>query len=109
MSDKDIQAWENEFHANYELGLDQAIIQDVGEFVIHMIGGMKLADVKTLGSWVSEIQSSDIPDRYIRDIHHWFLVHTGVILAEELDPDDRRRLDILIDRCKLIAERRRGR
>lgn len=108
MSEKDIEAWEHEFQPGYDAGLDQAIIQDIGEFVVHMIGGMKLAEISTIGSWASKMQASDIPDRYIRDIHHWFLVHSCIILADELDPDDRKRLDILIERCRQIAARRKG-
>jgi len=108
MSDGDLEAWEQEFQPNYDYGLDQAIIQDIGEFVVQMIGGMDVSETKSISSWASEIQKSGVPDRYIRDIHHWFLVHAGVILADELDADDRKRLRILIQRCTQIAQRRKG-
>jgi len=107
MSDRDLEAWEQEFDPGYDYGLDQAIIQDIGEFVVQMIAGMNVSETMSISSWASEIQKSGIPDRYIRDIHHWFLVHTGVILADELDADDRKRLGILIQRCIQLAQRRK--
>jgi hypothetical protein len=108
MSEKDLEAWEHEFQPEYSSGLDQAIIQDIGEFVVHMIAGMKLSDYKDITSWASKMQASTIPDRYIRDIHHWFLVHSCIIVFDELDPDDRRRLNILIERCRMIVARRKS-
>lgn len=106
MSEKDIEAWDAEFGPNYEFGLDQALIQDIGEFVANMISGMSAAEAVSIHSWIGDFQSSAINDRYIRDIFHWFMIHTGVIRRDELDPDDRRRLDIFVGRCKLMRHRR---
>ena len=105
----DLNHYEEEFKPGYEFGLDQATIHDVGEFLVNLVGDMKNKGIDSIANAVTgNFSPNQIPDRYIRDISHWFLVHLGIIHEMELDADDRKRLRIFQERCESIIIKRRS-
>lgn len=101
--------YEEEFKPGYEFGLDQATIHDVGEFLVSLVGDMKSKGIDSIANAITGIANpQQIPDRYIRDISHWFLVHLGIVHETELDADDRNRLRLFEERCESILKKRRS-